>query len=97
MTDTTEDQEPKPLSKKITVGFIGLLSLAWIVFPEPTDAVPVLGWLDEAAAAGILIACLNYLGINVNKWKTLFEKGEMAQTQNQEPKEKSVKGKVVEN
>ncbi len=97
MTDSPESQEPKPLVKKVAVSFVGLLSLAWIFVPDPTDVVPVLGWLDEAAAAGIFLACLNYLGIPVGKLKSLFDKGEQARTTQETTTEKTVKGKVVDN
>lgn len=43
----------------------------WIVFPEPTDVIPILGWLDEGLAAGILLTALARLGIRipfVSKW-----------------------------
>lgn len=86
----------KSLPKKIAVGVVGLVSLAWIFFPEPTDLVPVLGWLDEAAAAGIFLACLSYLGVNVGKVKSLFDKGEKARAERQEPAEKTVKGEVYD-
>lgn len=97
MNESPESQEPKPLVKKVAVSFVGLLSLAWIFVPDPTDVVPVLGWLDEAAAAGIFLACLNYLGVPVGKLKALFDKGEQAQTNQEATGEKTVKGKVVEN
>ena len=39
--------------------------------PEPTDMFPIVGWLDEAAAIGILIACASYFGFDA---KTILSK-----------------------
>ncbi len=38
-------------------------SLFWIFFPEPTDAIPVIGWLDEGAAFGLFLYSLRKLGV----------------------------------
>ncbi len=98
MTENTPDSpDSKPLAKKVAVGFLGILSFCWIFIPEPTDMVPVLGWLDEAAAAGIFLACLNYLGVPVSRLKSIFTQGEKTPQAGDEPNEKPVEGKVVEN
>jgi len=96
MNESTQPPERKPLGRKVAVSFLGLLSLIWLFIPEPTDAVPVLGWLDEGLAAGILLACLNYLGVPVGKIKSMFEKGEKSYAdQQQKSEEKPAKGKVL--
>lgn len=41
------------------------LSAFWVFLPEPTDAVPVLGWLDEALAIYLLATALDRLGIHI--------------------------------
>lgn len=53
----------KPLSmpKKFMWAFLGLFSAFWIVFPEPTDVIPVLGWLDEGLAFVILLTSISKL------------------------------------
>jgi len=42
-----------------------LFSGLYIFIPEPTDIVPILGWLDEATAFTILMYALNKLGIKI--------------------------------
>ena len=40
-------------------------SAFWIFLPEPTDAVPVIGWLDEGVAFFVLMQALEKLGIHI--------------------------------
>lgn len=59
---------PKPLSfpKKLMWAFLGLFSAFWIFFPEPTDVIPILGWLDEGFAFVILLSSISRLfGVNI--------------------------------
>lgn len=37
----------------------------YIFIPEPTDFIPIIGWLDEATAFGIFMYALKQLGVNV--------------------------------
>jgi uncharacterized membrane protein YkvA (DUF1232 family) len=47
--------------RKAAVVGATLLAVLYIVFPEFTDVVPIVGWLDEAAAAAILRFVLAWL------------------------------------
>ena len=47
---------------------VAILSAIYIITPEPSDLIPIIGWLDEATALAILNFALKQLGIN------LFEK-----------------------
>lgn len=51
--------------KKIFWTITAVFSAAWIFIPEFTDAVPVVGWLDEATAFGILLYALGRLGVRL--------------------------------
>lgn len=35
-----------------------LLAVGYVLLPEPTDAIPFIGWLDEVGVATIAIAWL---------------------------------------
>ena len=92
-------EKPDSPFKKLFVGGIGLLSLVYILNPGMgfleilPDNLPGVGNLDEAAAATLLISCLAYFGLDLSKifgGAKQFKDGE-------EPTEKSVSGKVVEN
>ncbi len=48
----------------IVVSIIWLLNFTMGVFELP-DALPIVGNLDEAAAAAVLFSCLRYLGFDV--------------------------------
>ena len=48
----------------ILVSVIILLNLTFGVIEIP-DYLPLVGNIDEAAAAGLLLGCLRYLGIDV--------------------------------
>lgn len=54
------DPNASPERKAAIVG-ASLLGIIYIVFPEVTDVVPILGWLDEAAVAIILRSVLAWL------------------------------------
>ena len=51
--------------KKLFWISIAAFSGIYIFIPEPTDLIPILGWLDEATALTILIYALKQLGVNV--------------------------------
>ncbi len=51
---------------------IALLAL-YVVFPEPTDAIPFLGWLDEGVAISLII----YIYKNKLKSDTLNKNQEL--------------------
>lgn len=44
---------------------IAILSTIYIFIPEPTDIIPILGWLDEATAFAILSYALKQLDIPI--------------------------------
>lgn len=52
-----------------TAVFSGL----YLFIPEPTDFIPILGWLDEATAFTILMYALKQLGISI---PNIFKKKE---------------------
>ena len=60
----------KSIGNSIVVGAIGIVSLIYLFNPTGgfieliPDNIPVIGNLDEAAAAGLLISCLAYFGID---------------------------------
>ncbi len=50
------------MKKKVAL-VLGALSAVYMFVPEPTDLIPILGWLDEGAAAAILMWSLKTLGM----------------------------------
>ncbi len=50
------------MKKKLAV-LLGAASLVYMVVPDPTDVVPIIGWLDEGAAAALLLWSMRTLGI----------------------------------
>lgn len=55
-----QDPNASPQRKAAIVG-ASLLGIVYMVFPEVTDVIPVLGWLDEAAVAVVLRYVLAWL------------------------------------
>ncbi len=51
--------------KKLFWISIAVFSGIYMFIPEPTDLIPILGWLDEATAFTILLYALNKLGVNI--------------------------------
>lgn len=51
--------------KKIFWISIAVFSGIYIFIPEPTDLIPVLGWLDEATAFTILMYALGKLNVKI--------------------------------
>lgn len=60
--------------KKILVALAGLLGLVYLINPTAgvfeliPDNLPVVGNLDEAAAAAIVLAALRYYGIDLTRF-----------------------------
>jgi hypothetical protein len=50
------------MKKQIAV-VVGALAFVYIFVPEPTDVVPLLGWLDEGMAGAVLVWALRTLGV----------------------------------
>ena len=42
-----------------------IASAIYVFIPEPTDLIPILGWLDEATAIALLTYALKQLDINI--------------------------------
>ena len=49
----------------VAVAVVYLLNFTWGVAPELPDNLPLIGNLDEAAAAALLFTCLRYLGVDI--------------------------------
>lgn len=54
---------------------IALVSGIYIFIPEVTDVIPVIGWLDEATAFGVMVFALKKLGYDL---KAPFRKKQQA-------------------
>jgi uncharacterized membrane protein YkvA (DUF1232 family) len=55
-----QDPNASPQRKAAIIGAT-LLGAVYVVFPEATDIVPILGWLDEAVVVAIVRAVLAWL------------------------------------
>jgi len=49
--------------KKQFAVVVGALSLVYMFVPEPTDLIPVLGWLDEGVAGALLLWSMKTLNV----------------------------------
>ncbi|MDP2344784.1 MAG: hypothetical protein Q8O67_27805 [Deltaproteobacteria bacterium] len=49
--------------KKKFAALLGAVSLVYMVVPEPSDVVPLLGWLDEGVAGAMLVWSMRTLGV----------------------------------
>ncbi len=60
--------------KKLFVAFSGLLALLYLINPGAgifeliPDNLPIIGNLDEAAAAVVLLAALKYFGVDLSSF-----------------------------
>ena len=50
------------MKKKFAV-LLGAVSLVYMVVPDPSDVVPVIGWLDEGVAGAMLMWSMRTLGV----------------------------------
>ena len=88
------DEKRHPL-KSLVVGTLAAVSAIYLLNPTGLsldtafDNIPGIGNLDEAAAVAMLLSCLSYFGLDLNK---LF-----GGKKKSEPTEKPVKGNVVDN
>lgn len=68
-----EEGEKRNLLTSILVAGLGVFSAFYIFNPGAgvleliPDNIPVIGNLDEAAAAGLLISCLAYFGVDLGR------------------------------
>ena len=99
-----EDQQPDkaPVKRRnpltsVVVGTLGLLCGVYLlnftvgVFELP-DNLPVVGNLDEAAAAALLVSCLAYFGLDIGGLFGRFNKDGTAKTETKEAKGKVIDG-----
>ena len=49
--------------KKQLAVVIGAVSLVYMFVPEPTDVIPIIGWLDEGFAGALLLWSMKTLGV----------------------------------
>lgn len=69
-TERMNDQPPSSPAKSFVVFVIGLLSALYLINPGAgfveliPDNLPLIGNLDEATAAALLLACLRYFGFD---------------------------------
>jgi hypothetical protein len=50
------------MKKKLAV-LLGAASLVYMVVPDPSDVVPIIGWLDEGVAGAMLMWSMRTLGV----------------------------------
>ncbi len=50
------------MKKKFAV-VLGSLAAVYMFVPEPTDIIPILGWVDEGVAGAMLLWSLKTLGV----------------------------------
>lgn len=68
--------QPVSAPKSAVVLLLGVVSLIWLLNPPGLnldDTIPLIGNLDEAAAALILINCLKYFGLDLTR---IFQAGQ---------------------
>lgn len=56
-----------------------IASAVYVFIPEPTDIIPILGWLDEATAIVVLTYALKQLNIDLFD-KFINKKTKLAKT-----------------
>ncbi|MEM9281106.1 MAG: hypothetical protein AAGA96_04710 [Verrucomicrobiota bacterium] len=66
-----DSEEKRSIINAVIVGGLGLFSAIYLFNPTAgflefiPDNIPVIGNLDEAAAAALLISCLAYFGVDL--------------------------------
>lgn len=66
-----EVEEKKSVLTSIFVGVVGALSTVYLLNPTAgffeliPDNIPIVGNLDEAAAAALVVSCLAYFGVDI--------------------------------
>lgn len=51
--------------KSLLVILIGLVAFLVLCIPDPFEAIPLIGALDEATAMTVIIACARYFGFDI--------------------------------
>jgi hypothetical protein len=54
--------------KKQLAIVVAALSGVYLFIPEPTDLVPILGWLDEGMALALFGWSMRTLGVDPRRW-----------------------------
>ncbi|NOY00424.1 MAG: DUF1232 domain-containing protein [Verrucomicrobia bacterium] len=78
----------------LIIGGLGVFSVIFLLNPgagfffEIPDNIPIIGNLDEAAAAALLISCLAYFGFDVTRiFKKAEENNDQKKAAGKDPKE----------
>jgi hypothetical protein len=50
-------------AKRKLAAVVGAVSFIYLFVPEPTDLIPIVGWMDEGMAAALLLWALKTLGV----------------------------------
>ncbi len=50
-------------AKRKLAAVVGAASFIYLFVPEPTDLIPIVGWMDEGMAAALLVWALRTLGV----------------------------------
>lgn len=63
---SSENAPEKKKNPLVTLGVVAAAVVAGVMLiPDVFDVIPIAGWIDEAAAIAILIACFGYFGFDV--------------------------------
>ncbi len=63
--DTINAGDDAPsVAKRRFAAITGIVSFIYLFVPEPTDLVPIIGWLDEGVAGMMLLWSLRTLGLD---------------------------------
>ena len=54
--------------KSVLVVLVGLVAFIVLCIPDPLEAIPLIGALDEATATAILLACARYFGWDIARF-----------------------------
>jgi hypothetical protein len=51
-------------AKRKLAALVGAASFIYLFVPEPTDIIPIVGWIDEGMAGALLLWSLKTLGVS---------------------------------
>lgn len=54
--------------KSLLVIIIGIIAFVVLCIPDPFEAIPLIGALDEATATAVLLACARYFGFDLSRF-----------------------------
>jgi hypothetical protein len=54
--------------KSLFVLVMGFLAFVVLCIPDPFEAIPLFGALDEATATAVLLACARYFGFDLSRF-----------------------------